>query len=514
MSVRRLPHQPGHQLRAVIYTRVSADRAGGASVERQEKRGRGVVAAEEWELIDVFSDNGRSASEYAKRERPDWQRLMIDLEAGRFDVLVVWEPSRATRDRMVYAALMATCEEKGVLICIDGRTLDPGKADEALLLDVFFALARHGSAKTQERTDQAVANRAKDGKPAPGRAPFGFRRVYDSATGKVRTQEPDDDVRRAVAEDGTVTEWSPAGLVRDLFADALAGITPYAMANKLNALGIPNPSTVYALEHHAERERSYSARWCDSMIAVLLQNVAYIGQRVHHGTVVADDCWPAIIEDDEKFYGVANAFAARRIGPDTRPARVRHLMSRIVICDECNTPMQSAPGGRAEYAYRCRFGRSYIPEAVLDRFVVNRLLAWLTVPANIAKLRRHNVAENGTAATIAEARGTCERLEAELRTWKRNATKGLIDQEDYIARRAVLLPEITDARRRATMTGIPPVLHDLIDVEDMVATWEDLMLPAQRLIVTTLIDVRVLRAGRGRRNMPTRERVIVTPRIT
>ena len=46
----------------------------------------------------AFRMKARSASRFATRERKDWARLLADLAAGRFGVLMLWEASRGDRD--------------------------------------------------------------------------------------------------------------------------------------------------------------------------------------------------------------------------------------------------------------------------------------------------------------------------------------------------------------------------------------------------------------------------------
>ena len=75
-------------LRALIYTRVSKDpKARGRSVAEQERECRQVCDVEGWDVIDVVTDNHRSASRYAKREREGWTRVMASIAAGDVDEL-------------------------------------------------------------------------------------------------------------------------------------------------------------------------------------------------------------------------------------------------------------------------------------------------------------------------------------------------------------------------------------------------------------------------------------------
>ncbi|MQA27708.1 MAG: recombinase family protein, partial [Micromonosporaceae bacterium] len=87
-------------LRAGIYARVSKDkrkRQRGRSVGEQETEARAACERRRWTVAEIYKDEDRSASRFAKKERPDWERLLADLDAGQLDVLVIWEPSRGDR---------------------------------------------------------------------------------------------------------------------------------------------------------------------------------------------------------------------------------------------------------------------------------------------------------------------------------------------------------------------------------------------------------------------------------
>lgn len=502
------------RVRAVLYARVSNDPNGnGRSVSEQLEEGHGVIRRYDWDCVAVYQDNDASASEYTKDERPDWEKLVADLHAGQFDVLVVWEPSRATRDRQAWAALAFACETNNVKICASGKLYDLSDPDEAFALDLFFALARRESATTRKRVQRTMTKTAEKGRPGPGKAPYGYRRVYDKANGSVIAFEPDEKIREAELLDGetvTVTTYSPAGIVRKMFADILAGASAYSIARDLNAKGIPNPRTLHALENHPARERKYGPHWDPNMIRTMIRNKAYLGQRLHRGKMMAEDKWKALIEP-ETFYAVANEQIRRSRqvfpGPRIRPACARHLLTRIAICDHCDRVMQSTTsGGRP--GYRCRFGISFILEPELDQYVTAYVLDWLTNESNLAQLQ----SDAEVASEVAVARGEVERLTAELAKAKEMMNADLIDLDDYANRRAKLLPQIEAAEQQARTSGLPAVLRGIAGPH-AAQTWQHLELTAQRDIIRTLMEVRVRPIGRGKRDFPIEDRVTLTKLI-
>lgn len=506
------PQRTG-RVRAVIYTRVSHDRKEGASVARQEERCRAYIDREAlWDLVEpVYSDNDRSGSEWSRDDRPSWQRLLTELEAGMFDVLVVWDPSRATRDRQVWAALAYACEVNGVKICIDGRTLDPRVPREAFMLDLFFAIARLEVATTRERGMQDQTARASRGLPGAGPAPLGYRRIYSADTGALIGQEPDNEPRTATGLGGAVTQWTAAGLVRDMYASAIAGDTLYAIAKRLTDMGIPNPRTVHAMDHHPDRERKYGATWSPHVVGSMLTNRAYLGERRHNDATVKTDCWEALV-DSETFYAVSNSIVPPGGGTSwagaSRPASARHLLTRIATCGKpgCGTPveMMTRLGTLTGYGYRCRFGHVAMSEADVDRYVIERLLAWINSAPNVARIRAQSSPDEALAAARAEA----ERLRSERAGWDADVLARRVPREVYTAMMATLIPEIEEAERRAASVGIPPALEQLIGGHAE-RGWGRLSLPARRTAVRFLCRVRIDPSQRGFARSVPKERVAI-----
>ena len=72
-------------LRAVIYARYSSDNQRDASIADQVEVCRRYIARQGWTLSATYDDRAQSG---ASRFRPDFQRLLADAEARRFDVIV------------------------------------------------------------------------------------------------------------------------------------------------------------------------------------------------------------------------------------------------------------------------------------------------------------------------------------------------------------------------------------------------------------------------------------------
>jgi hypothetical protein len=82
--------------RAGVYTRISLDRWGTSEApERQLADCRDEIERRGLVLIEHYSD--RDVSAYKQVRRPQYERMLRDLRAGRLDVVVVWKLDRLTR---------------------------------------------------------------------------------------------------------------------------------------------------------------------------------------------------------------------------------------------------------------------------------------------------------------------------------------------------------------------------------------------------------------------------------
>src|SRR5579859_1221758 len=110
-------------MRAAIYTRVSQDRRKDPrSVNEQYKECVDYCNAEGWTVAGEYRDDDRSASRYATKARPDFERLLSEID--RYDVVVTWEASRATRDLAVYVQMLNECRKHHVKWAYSGSLYD------------------------------------------------------------------------------------------------------------------------------------------------------------------------------------------------------------------------------------------------------------------------------------------------------------------------------------------------------------------------------------------------------
>src|SRR5437870_3960643 len=81
--------------RAALYARYSTDKQDARSIEDQLRRCREFARSQEFAVADAYEDAAMSG---ASRERPALKRLLADAKRKRFDVVIVDDLSRLSRD--------------------------------------------------------------------------------------------------------------------------------------------------------------------------------------------------------------------------------------------------------------------------------------------------------------------------------------------------------------------------------------------------------------------------------
>lgn len=127
-----------------------------------------------WDLVDFYVDDGFSAK---NTDRPNFQRLLVDIQAGEVDAVVVYKLDRITRSLSDFVQMDEMFAEWNVVLVSVKEKLDTstpmGKAMRNIAL-IFAELERETNA---ERTRDKMQAEAKMGRWTGGVIPFGYRIV-------------------------------------------------------------------------------------------------------------------------------------------------------------------------------------------------------------------------------------------------------------------------------------------------------------------------------------------------
>lgn len=452
--------------RAAIYARVSSDpRGSGRSVSEQEKECRRTAALAGWDIVEMFTDNDRSASRYATKSRPAYAGLVEFVRSRSCDVVVTWEASRFQRDLQDYVALRELCRDRGVLWSYSGRTYDLSRTDDRLTTGLDALLAERESDMTRDRVLRSVRANADKGRPH-GKLLFGYRRLYDDKTGDLVEQVPRDD---------------QAAVVREAARRVSTGETPHAIARDLNDREIPAPR---------------GGRWDLTQIRRLVTNPAYVGKRVHRGQVVGDAAWPGLIDEQIFYTCVSRMTDPRR--KTVRDSAVRHLLSGIAVCGVCAAPVV-VQKNRGFLAYLCPVGFHVSRrQDSVDDLVRKVVVARLGRP-DALELVAGDQADDRVRVALGEA----AEKRARLTGFYDAAAAGELTPAALARIEAQLLPQIKAAERHAREVTVAPVLRE-VSRTDISEVWGTLPITIRREVIRLLVEIRIMPAVRGARTFDPR----------
>lgn len=160
-------------LRAGCYCRISSDphdkREG---TDRQRQDTADMCEMYGWQIADVYVDDDRSASN--GQRRPEWDRLLADVEAGKIGAIVVWNQDRGWRKMADLESLRPLLAPRGVLLATTNiGVIDFRNADDVFRAQVSTALSEMEIAKMKVRMRRAARQAAERGIPKWSKA-FGY----------------------------------------------------------------------------------------------------------------------------------------------------------------------------------------------------------------------------------------------------------------------------------------------------------------------------------------------------
>lgn len=260
----------------------------------------------------IYEDNDRSA--FGAKGRPAWRRMLDDADSGLFDVLVAWHDDRLWRDvteQQLVFGLLGDCGVK--TIATPGRDYDTASGDDLVMSGVGALFAQKESMDKRRRLVRKMDELAHQGKWSGGFRGFGYS---------------DDHMK--------INEFE-ANLLRDAARRIVAGEAADSITQAWNAAGIVTVT---------------GKPWRGKSLRRILASPTIAGLRVHHGEVVGDALWPAIL-DRATWEAVRDAVESRPEARVGSPPRTYLLSGGLLHCALCDCPMRARPRSDKVRSYCC-----------------------------------------------------------------------------------------------------------------------------------------------------------------
>lgn len=254
---------------AALYLRLSredGDKEESDSVVNQKELLNQYISLEpDIVLYDVYVDDGWSGTNF---DRPDFIRMMADIKAGKVNCVIVKDLSRFGRNYIDVGQYI----EK-IFPLLDIRfisvtdNLDSVKSPHTMntIMVPFKNLINDEYCRDiSNKVRSSLDMKRKQGKHIGSFACYGYKK------------DPEDHNHLVIDEEA-------AEVVRDIYRWYISGMSMLSISQKLNAMGVPNPSSykkMQGLKYKNRYENIGRGKWPDSSIRRILNNQMYIGNLV------------------------------------------------------------------------------------------------------------------------------------------------------------------------------------------------------------------------------------------
>ena len=258
-------------MRAVGYLRVSDDdQVEGYSLDAQRRAFYDFCAQKGWEVVGIYTEEGRSAWAESSAKRPAFRRMLTDALAGKFDVAATHTLDRFTRNLRVMLDAFHVFSQHNVTYVSITQDIDYSTPEGKSFMTMLGAFAQYFSDALSGHTKKGMRERAMQGM-FNGEPPFGYERCDEACFG--------------LDDDHTGCHIDPVAgpQMLETFEKYRSGSHSYrTLAEELNGLGFRTKgrrrSDRDAKGIHDNPDEARGARFTGWSIRDLLSNRFFIGE--------------------------------------------------------------------------------------------------------------------------------------------------------------------------------------------------------------------------------------------
>lgn len=375
---------------------------------------------DEFILHDCYIDDGFSGTNF---NRPSFQRMISDIEAGVIDCVIVKDLSRFGRDYIDTGKYLERYfPDHDVRFISITDNIDSAKQSYDMLLPIKNIFNEQYARDISKKVYASMNMKQKAGDFIGAFPSYGYK-------------------KSPVNKNKLLIDEYAADIVREIFSLYIQGVGKLSIAKRLNAKNIPCPSEYKRLngENYKNPRRLKNASyWTYSTIHTILQNEMYIGNMVQ-GTrhqrlrgkqraldrkdwIIVENTHDPII-DLETWEKTQRLLAIQHRDLDLETNK--SIFAGFLKCGDCGRSMMKnywrRVDGSYSYAFYCgtykRNGKQYctphaLPMRVLEKVVLDDLNILLQEVSDLQKLVADQSIENLSTMKIWDAEEF--RLQTEL----------------------------------------------------------------------------------------------------
>jgi site-specific DNA recombinase len=305
-----------------MYLRQSKDLNGNElAVSRQREDCLKLCAERGWADPVEYLDNNVSANNRHK-SRPQFRRMLADIEAGLLHGVVVWDLDRLYRQPRELEDFIDLADDHHLVLATVTGDVDLATDNGRLFARIKGAVAKAEGERKSARWKRSNEQGAEAGRWTASYRPFGYSWAGEPF-------EPE------------------ATAVREAYRDVLSGKSLRAIALDWNAAGLTTPNrTKDGIVTHAGKS------WTNLQVRRTLTNPRYAAQRVLRGQIVGNGAWTPLVDEDT-WRGLCALLRdpARAV---CTTFEVAWMGAGVYRCGRCGSPMATGYDKHGKRLYRCK----------------------------------------------------------------------------------------------------------------------------------------------------------------
>lgn len=328
---------------AGLYLRLSReDETTGQSesITNQKEYLTALVLEQGWNLVEIYIDDGFTGTNF---NRPDFKRMLADIENRRINMVLTKDLSRLGRDYIDTGYYIERYfPEKNVRYIAVNDGIDTFSGNSSTEMSPFKNVINDFYARDISRKVRtAVDTRRRSGKFIGSFAPYGYKK--DSA-----------DKNKLVPDSGA------SAVVRRIFDLYSAGNGLRCIARILNAEDVPSPAKYKQDNSNYRGGRTSNFCWNPETIRLILTNPTYIGNLTQKKCMkisyklkklrnIPKEDWTIVLNThepivDKEIFELVQQLLEKKTGRQSAEHINAHLFSGLIYCGDCGSRMTYLKG--------------------------------------------------------------------------------------------------------------------------------------------------------------------------
>lgn len=430
-------------INTALYIRLSVEDGHGRSnsIENQQLILNDYVCDKpEFNVCGIYIDNGLTGTNF---NRPNFQRMLTDIESGKISCVIVKDLSRLGRNAIDtgYYIEQYFVQHKIRFIAVNDSydTADTNSTRNGIILPLKNMVNEAYALDIGKKIRSAAHQAMLDGDFIGARVPFGYKKSPDNC-------------HKLIVDEET------APIVRQIFEWAADGIGINAITVRLNEMGAITSSVYKSRTSEVEKKYRQNRNWTTFTVAHILDNPVYMGDMVQGKSktiehkqqdappeeyIIVRDTHEAIVS--RELFETANKIrSAVREEYKSKPinAYSENIFKGLVFCPHCGKPLHRQRGkirkdGTGIYRFHCIspsrvskaacIGVNINEQEVID-FVSGALKAELSA---LKKSIPQADKSDSLKQRKSDKQRDLNRVQSLIRGLYENLVSGIISSEDY-----------------------------------------------------------------------------------